>query len=542
MVMPRSRSRSSWSSTCSTMSRGATVPVYSRRRSDSVVFPWSTCAITEIARVSLVGVDTRRSLSGIKKGPARMSRPFGPVGYLLGRSSGIPSVVSSGVSSTPPSRVVCGSVSAGSPIGSRPPISSRSTLGSLIIRYLRARMISVVLPYHVSVLISSPANRFPPPPGGGSGVGPLAASRGPGGAGKTLGDATELPPASRLDPVRQDHIRHLVDLGNADLRDAAVGGQRLGGLASDQVGPMAVNLEADIQLSECPEDAGRHHHVGEAHDCLGDAGPDLSILVGEALAERRGVGFPFLAALDDLNPLADVLDAFHVHRQPESIQQLRPQITFLRIHGAHQDETRRVPDRNPLALDHVDPHGRGIEQDVDQMVVEQVDLVDIQNVAVRLRQHARLEAALAALDGGLDVDRAHHPVLRGIDRQLNDSHPPAPPGQRLTARDSVLAIGAEGLRRVRVASVGAVGNHRELRKQSSERAYRRRFPGALLAADQDAANRRMDSVQDERELHLVLADDRAERIDKPLHQAEPVLSISRWTLSTIALCDRSKRP
>src|SRR5216110_2490622 len=66
------------------MSRGATVPVYSRRRSDSVVFPWSTCAITEIARVSLVGVDTRRSLSGIKKGPARMSRPFGRVvGRLL---------------------------------------------------------------------------------------------------------------------------------------------------------------------------------------------------------------------------------------------------------------------------------------------------------------------------------------------------------------------------------------------------------------------------------------------------------------------------
>src|SRR5438270_13151855 len=60
IVMPRSRSRSSWSSTCSTMSRGATVPVYSRSRSESVVFPWSTCAITEIARVRWVGVDTDR--------------------------------------------------------------------------------------------------------------------------------------------------------------------------------------------------------------------------------------------------------------------------------------------------------------------------------------------------------------------------------------------------------------------------------------------------------------------------------------------------
>src|SRR5207248_822960 len=68
------------------MSRGATVPVYSSRRSDRVVFPWSTCAITEIARVSFVGVDIRPSLSGTKKGPARLSRPFGPVGYLFGRS------------------------------------------------------------------------------------------------------------------------------------------------------------------------------------------------------------------------------------------------------------------------------------------------------------------------------------------------------------------------------------------------------------------------------------------------------------------------
>src|SRR5207237_10210258 len=109
-------------------------------------------------------------------------------------------------------------------------------------------MVSVVLPYHVSVLISSPANRFPPPPGGGSGVGPLAASRGPGGAGKALGDATELPPASRLDPVRQAHIRPLVDLGNADVREAAVCGQRPGRLASDQVAPVGLHLAAAVPL------------------------------------------------------------------------------------------------------------------------------------------------------------------------------------------------------------------------------------------------------------------------------------------------------
>src|SRR6266480_7361427 len=71
IVMPRSRSRSSWSSTCSTMSRGATVPVYSSRRSESVVLPWSTCAMTEMARVRWVGVDTHGVYRANKKGRPR---------------------------------------------------------------------------------------------------------------------------------------------------------------------------------------------------------------------------------------------------------------------------------------------------------------------------------------------------------------------------------------------------------------------------------------------------------------------------------------
>src|SRR5207302_2723287 len=52
------------------------------------------------------------------------------------------------------SRVVCGSVSAVAPIGSLPPISSRSTDGSLTIGHL-PRKVSANLPYHVSASISS---------------------------------------------------------------------------------------------------------------------------------------------------------------------------------------------------------------------------------------------------------------------------------------------------------------------------------------------------------------------------------------------------
>ena len=65
-----------------------------------------------------------------------------------------------------------------------------------------------------------------------------------------------------------------------------------------------------------------------------------------------------------------------------------------------------------LLLDDVDAHRRGIEQHIHQVVVEQVDLVDIKDVAVCFGEHPGLEAALTALDGGLDIDRADDAVLR----------------------------------------------------------------------------------------------------------------------------------
>src|SRR5216683_748933 len=176
------------------------------------------------------------------------------------------------------------------------------------------------------------------------------------------------------------------------------------------------------------------------------------------------------------------------------------------------------------------------------MVVEEVDLIDIEDVAVRLGQDARLEATLAALDRRLDVDRPDHPILRGVDRQLDDAHAALAARQCLPAGQPVLAFRAKRLGRVRIAAVEAVRDDAQLGKEAGERSHGGRLPRAFLASDQNATDRRMDGVQNEGKLHLVLADDGAEGIDKPFHQAEPVLSISRWTLSTIELCERSNSP
>ena len=83
--------------------------------------------------------------------------------------------------------------------------------------------------------------------------------------------------------------------------------------------------------------------------------------------------------------------------------------------------------RHALALDDVDPHRGRIEENVHQVIVEEVDLVDVEDVAVGVSEDTRLEAALPLLDGALDVEGADDPVLGCVDGELDHSHRAADP-------------------------------------------------------------------------------------------------------------------
>src|SRR3954471_15359399 len=67
MVMPRSRSRSIESRTCSRMCRGATVWVISRMRSASVDLPWSMWAMIEKLRMSAWSAMRKSSLGAVQQ-------------------------------------------------------------------------------------------------------------------------------------------------------------------------------------------------------------------------------------------------------------------------------------------------------------------------------------------------------------------------------------------------------------------------------------------------------------------------------------------
>ena len=88
MVIPRSRSRSIASSTWSTMSRSLIVPVRSSRRSASVDFPWSMCAMMQKFRMRAWGVATAHMVSSPEVGPGGTGRAGAAAGRRRSGSRG----------------------------------------------------------------------------------------------------------------------------------------------------------------------------------------------------------------------------------------------------------------------------------------------------------------------------------------------------------------------------------------------------------------------------------------------------------------------
>jgi len=88
------------------------------------------------------------------------------------------------------------------------------------------------------------------------------------------------------------------------------------------------------------------------------------------------------------------MDTTDFDNQTEAVEQLRTQFAFFGVHRADEDEACRVGYADTLALDGVDAHGCGIEENIDQMVVEEVDFVDVQQPAVGLGQQAGLVATM----------------------------------------------------------------------------------------------------------------------------------------------------
>jgi len=169
-----------------------------------------------------------------------------------------------------------------------------------------------------------------------------------------------------------------------------------------------------------------------------------------------------------------------------------------------------MPHAQAFALDDVLARGGHVDQQIDQVVLEQVDLVEVQEAAVGAGQQPGLEGLDALGQCALEVERADHAVLGRSERQVDDRHRHQPrPGPARGAQRVALLAGTG--RRSGVAAVAAVGDGAHLGQQPGQRPDRGGLAGATVAQHQHAADGGVDRRDQDRPLHLVLADDRGKR-------------------------------
>jgi hypothetical protein len=163
-------------------------------------------------------------------------------------------------------------------------------------------------------------------------------------------------------------------------------------------------------------------------------------------------------------------------------------------------------ERNAFPFHDVDAHGCGVEEDVDEVVVEKVDLVDVEQVAVGRGQQARFETSFASLDGRLHVDASHHAILAGVDGQFHHLHGPRLDVHGLARACTIAALLAPHRRHRRIALETASSDDGHIGQEGGQPAYRGGLGRSLFAPDENATDGRVDGVEKEGLLHCILPD------------------------------------
>ena len=167
---------------------------------------------------------------------------------------------------------------------------------------------------------------------------------------------------------------------------------------------------------------------------------------------------------------------------------------------------------NPLALNGVDAHCSRVEQDIDDMILKQVDLIHIEDIAVRGRQNAGLERLASMLDRGLHVERPDHAILRRTDGQLHHAHRNFFLRQLSLCAPLLTGIAVE-LGACGIAVTGTAAHGVQIRQERSGSTYGSGFCRSLLSLDEHTAERRHDYTEEKCRLHLFLPNDCSKRVN-----------------------------
>ena len=146
------------------------------------------------------------------------------------------------------------------------------------------------------------------------------------------------------------------------------------------------------------------------------------------------------------------------------------------------------------------------------MILKQVDLIHIEDIAVRRRQNAGLERLASMLDRGLHVERPDHAVLRRTDGQLHHAHRNFFLRQFPLCASLLTGITVE-LGACGITVTGTAAHGVQIRQERSGSTYGSGFCRSLLSLDEHTAERRHDYTEEKCRLHLFLPNDCSKRVN-----------------------------
>jgi len=156
--------------------------------------------------------------------------------------------------------------------------------------------------------------------------------------------------------VRQRQLGCQSNIALVDARASVKGSLGAGGLQDDQVGAVPVDFHGRGQVGDNQQvPGGVRNQVHQLARSL-DLGGERLFLRQPFLTEAFRVLLKSNVALHDFHARTFIQNTADFHGEGKAVQQLRAQVAFFRVHGAHQNEARRVAEGNAFAFHNVHAH------------------------------------------------------------------------------------------------------------------------------------------------------------------------------------------
>ena len=224
-------------------------------------------------------------------------------------------------------------------------------------------------------------------------------------------------------------------------------------------------------------------------------------LAGQQQLGRESIGFlpPFLgegaAALamadhgvGDLHPLFGAHQLVGRKCDGKAIQQVIADIALFGVVGGDQQGPAGMAEAETFPLHAVLAAAHGRQHQIDDSVIQKVELVDVENPTVSIRQKTGLKHGAAAGEGGGDIHSTHQAVFGDAQRDLNEGG--GDHLRRWFVRDPLPGGVIPFLRvlRIEVAADASLGIEDIDRWQQGMQASRQdRFAGAASTRNHDAS-------------------------------------------------------